>query len=123
MSITLTFAESYAYNTLLSGITVPIKLESGKEIVAFDAKLDTGSTHCIFQRKHGERLNLEIESGDYHEFSTATGKFSAFGHEVTISVLEIIVYSKVYFAADEYFSRNVLGRNGWLDRTGFSYKN
>lgn len=116
MPVTLTFTEFYAYDTLLSGITVPIKIILGKDTVAFDAKLDTGSSHCIFQRTHGEKLDLEIENGDYHEFSTATGKFSAFGHDVTLSVLGISVFSKVYFASDNYFSRNVLGRNGWLDR-------
>lgn len=89
---------------------------SGEEEIAFNAKIDTGSSHCIFQRKHGERLGLEIEKGELHEFGTAIGKFSAFGHDVSLLVLGINVYSKVYFASEEYFSRNVLGRNGWLDR-------
>ena len=115
MPITLTFAKQYEYDTRLAGITVPLKILSGEATVAFDAKIDTGSSHCIFQRKHAERLGLEIESGEYHEFSTATGTFSAFGHDVTLSVLGISVFSKVYFASDSYFSRNVLDRHGWLD--------
>lgn len=116
MPITLTFTEQYEYNTLLSGITVPIKILSGEDVVNFDAKIDSGSSHCIFRRKHGERLGLDIEGGEFHDFSTAVGNFSAFGHEVELLVLDIAVYSKVYFAAEEYFSRNVLGRIGWLDR-------
>ncbi|MGI8670298.1 MAG: retropepsin-like aspartic protease, partial [Aridibacter sp.] len=100
----------------LVGITVPIKILSGEKEVVFDAKIDTGSSHCIFRRKHGERLGLKIESGEFHEFSTATGNFSAYGHEVNISVLGISLYSKVYFASEEFFNRNVLGRIGWLDR-------
>ncbi len=116
MSITLTFTVSYAYDTLLSGIAIPVKIISGKDAVALEAKLDTGSSHCIFQRVHGEKLDLEIEKGDYHEFSTATGTFSAFGHDVTLSVLGLSLPAKVYFASDKHFPRNVLGRNGWLDR-------
>ncbi len=33
-----------------------------------------------------------------------------------LSVLEIETFSKVYFAKEESFTRNVLGRQGWLDR-------
>jgi hypothetical protein len=35
---------------------------------------------------------------------------------VTIEVLGIRSEATVYFAADEQFTRNVLGRTGWLDR-------
>jgi hypothetical protein len=33
-----------------------------------------------------------------------------------MSVLEIETISTVYFAKEESFTRNVLGRQGWLDR-------
>jgi hypothetical protein len=49
-------------------------------------------------------------------FNTAAGNFEAYGHELTISVLDIETCSKVYFAKEESFTRNVLGRQGWLDR-------
>lgn len=110
------FCQTIRIQHFAGGITVPVKIFAGDETVAFDAKIDTGSSHCIFQRKHAERLNLKIETGEYHEFSTATGTFSAFGHDADISVLGITVSSKIYFASDENFSRNVLGKTGWLDR-------
>jgi hypothetical protein len=110
--ITLAFEEVYQYNTLKSGITVPVKLAFAENQLAFTAKIDTGSTHCIFERKHGLQLDLEIESGIELNFSTATGTFRAFGHEVTLSVLSIETVSTVYFAESEYFDRNVLGRIG-----------
>ena len=47
---------------------------------------------------------------------TATGTFKAFGHELILSVLGIETVSTVYFAENDYFDRNVLGRIGWLDR-------
>ena len=110
------FEKSYEYNTLLSGIDVPVKLSSGGKFAEFRAKLDTGSSHCIFARELGEKLGFTVEDGDSLQFGTAAGSFSAFGHEVLIEVLGIETYSMVYFAADEYFSRNVLGRQGWLNR-------
>jgi hypothetical protein len=116
VSITLEFDELYEYNTLLSGIDLPIQLSLGDNIAEFRAKLDTGSTHCIFNREFGEKLGLIIEDGELLRVSTVLGTFVAYGHEVSLSVLSIKTHSMVYFAADEYFSRNVLGRQGWLDR-------
>lgn len=116
MSATLEFDEIYEYNTLKSGITVPIKLVFAENQVGFTAKIDTGSSHCIFERKHGQQLELEIEKGIELTFNTATGNFRAFGHEITIFVLGIETVSTVYFAENDYFDRNVLGRISWLDR-------
>lgn len=116
MAITLNFDELYEYNLFKSGITVPIKLTFAENQVGFTAKIDTGSSHCIFERKHGLQLDLEIENGIELNFNTATGNFKAFGHELTLSVLGIETVSTVYFAESDYFARNVLGRIGWLDR-------
>jgi hypothetical protein len=116
VSVSLDFNEIYEYNTLKSGITVPIKLAFAGNQVGFTAKIDTGSSHCIFERKHGLQLELEIENGIERDFNTATGNFLAYGHELSLNVLGIETVSTVYFAENEYFSRNVLGRIGWLDR-------
>ena len=110
------FAESYEYDTRLVGITVPVFLFDGENTAEFKAKIDTGSSFCIFERKNGERLGLDIESGDELQISTATSSFTAYGHELTFSVLGIGTHAKVYFAKEESFTRNVLGRQGWLDR-------
>ncbi len=110
------FAETYDYDTRLVGITVPVFLFDGQKTVEFKAKIDTGSSFCIFERKNGERLGIEIENGDEIRISTATSPFTAYGHELTLSVLGIESYAKVYFAKEESFTRNVLGRQGWLDR-------
>jgi hypothetical protein len=110
------FSAIYNYDTLLVGITVPVDLINGANKREVYAKIDTGSSHCIFERKHGERLGIDVESGTLENFGTATGGFKAYGHELTLSVLGVETFSTVYFAADEYFARNVLGRQGWLDR-------
>ncbi len=79
-------------------------------------ELTLASTYCVFERHHGEGLNLEIESGMPIQIGTATGDFRAYGHELTLTVLGIENISTVYFAESDYFDRNVLGRIGWLDR-------
>ena len=119
MSVKIEFARTYLYNTLESGITVAVRLVDNKNEVSFKAKIDTGSSHCIFERSHGEILNLDIESGEKRDFGTAIGKFIAYGHELTLEVLGLEFHTTVYFAAEEYFSRNVLGRQGWLDHLKF----
>ena len=116
MSLTLNYTVLHAYDTRLEGITVPAAVTLGAAVVRFDAKVDTGSTHCVFQREHGEELGLIIESGFAQRFRTAAGSFQTYGHEVTLTVLGIETTAMVFFAADEAFPANVLGRVGWLDR-------
>ena len=113
---TIEFAESYQYDTRLVGITVPAFLNYGGKIVEIKTKIDTGSSYCIFQRKHAENLGIDLESGEYARINTATNGFDAYGFELSLSVLDIETVSTVYFAKEEWFTRNVLGRQGWLDR-------
>ncbi len=104
---------SYAAGT---AICVPVSLQSGPEIVDLIAHIDTGASHCLFQRKHAEILNLNVESGEPKAFSTATGRLDTFGHVVSLEVLGLQFESVVYFFADERINKNLLGRSGWLDR-------
>lgn len=115
MAETIEFDILHEYSLFEVGITVDLILQSGNLKVDVVAKIDTGSTYCVFERHHGEGLDLEIENGTPIEIGTATGTFRAYGHELTLSVLGIETVSTVYFAESEYFDRNVLGRIGWLD--------
>jgi hypothetical protein len=47
---------------------------------------------------------------------TLTGVFKAYGHEVTLVTFDLAFEVMVYFAADYGLSRNLLGRNGWLQQ-------
>ncbi len=116
MPETISYDKVYEYDTLKSGITVVVEVTFGNESRQIRAKIDTGAENYIFERKHGERLGVEIESGREQIFSTANSSFTAYGHELTLSVLDIETISTVYFAKEESFTRNVLGRQGWLDR-------
>ena len=112
----ISFDKVIYYDTLKTGITVLVVLEYAGKEVDFEAKIDTGSTHCIFERKHAERLGIDVESGDKKRIGTATSYFDAYEHELTLNVLGIETVATVCFAKEESFTRNVLGRQGWLDR-------
>jgi hypothetical protein len=85
MAETIEFDQTYLYNIYDIGITVPVQLFYSDKDVEFDAKVDTGSTYCIFQRLHGELLGLEIENGIPVNVNTATGNFRAFGHGINLN--------------------------------------
>ena len=56
MAETLTFAQVHQYDTKEPGITVYVKLTHAADEEEFRAKVDTGASHCIFGRAHGESL-------------------------------------------------------------------
>lgn len=116
MAETLEFNVVHYYDLKAVGIPLDVSLIYNGKTSGFVAKIDTGSTFCIFRRSHGELLDLEIESGNPIQIGTATGSFRAYGHQLTLTVLGIENVSTVYFAESDYFDRNVLGRIGWLDR-------
>jgi hypothetical protein len=110
------FNTVFHYDLSKTGITVPVQIEAGGQTTGLKAKVDTGASCCIFARFYGEEIGLDIESGVPERIGTATGSFPAFGHEVRLSVLGLDYDATVYFAEDPNFRRNVLGRQGWLDR-------
>ena len=116
MIASLSFDEVHYYDLQRTGITLPARISSGDESEELAAKLDTGSTYCIFRRTHGRSIGLDIETGLRVEIGTPTGSFRVFGHGLTLKVFGIEIFSTVYFAESEHFDRNVLGRIGFLDR-------
>jgi len=110
------FSRSHSYLPADDGISLPVILNNGAERIRLLAHVDTGASHCPFERRHGELLNLEVEAGDPMAFRTATGRVEAFGHLITIETLSLNFESVVYFFADERINKNLLGRLGWLDR-------
>ena len=112
----LAFSERLKYPDNLQGINLDIVLSLGAVLpIAVNAKLDTGSTFCIFQRYYAEMLGLNVENGDPEVIRTATGKFLAYGHEVTLTITNLEWEATIYFAQDENFPVNVVGRIGFLD--------
>ena len=83
--------------------------------VTLEAKLDTGSDLCVFNRIYADLLNLELESGTAQSIRTASGSFLTYGHELKISVKDLEWEATVYFAEPADFPVNVVGRKGFLD--------
>lgn len=116
MAETLEFEIVHKYGFHQTGIAVKTILRSGGLSVDVNARIDTGSTYCIFARRYGEGLDFDIENGIPIDIGTATGSFRVFGHAVEIEVLGIKFDATVFFAESEFFDRNVLGRIGWLNQ-------
>ena len=114
MTHPLTFDSLYDYGT--DAIIIPVILRLGNAAARTDAYLDTGATFCVFKRSLAEPLGLEVETGEPLRLSTVTGSFDAYGHMLTLETLGYSFDVTVYFAAHETFTRNVLGRRGWLDQ-------
>lgn len=54
---------------------------------------------------------------EHHQWiGSVRGSFLAYGHEATLIALGVEIVATVYFAADQHFPINALGRVGWLDR-------
>jgi hypothetical protein len=111
----LSFREKWSYSASQSGIELWIGLNHESRSVRFLAKVDTGAAFCIFQREYAEQLGIDVESGQYRKVNTATGSFDVYGHAVTLSCFDWEFESLVYFATLKDFSRNVVGRVGWLE--------
>ena len=114
MSHQLTFTSVHNYGT--EAVIVPIELEFAGKLVRTDAFVDTGATFCVFKRELATALDIDVESGTALRISTVTGAFEAYGHIVTVKTFGYSFDVLVYFAAFEAFTRNVLGRRGWLDQ-------
>ena len=116
MAYQLNFETLLTYDLSDVGINLDVSIKFNAQSINLTAKIDTGASCCIFERRQGEQLGIPIELGMRQVFGTATGQFLAYGHEVTLSVAGFAFDSRVFFAADEEIRRSVLGRIGWLDR-------
>ncbi len=116
MSYQLSFTELVNYDAGQPSITVPLTLSVGQARVVCDAKVDTGSSNCIFARHVGEELGLDIETGLRLLVGTVTGTFVAYLHEVNLSLATFEFSGLVGFAENKEFRRNVLGRRGFVEQ-------
>ena len=121
MSYELNFATKYIYDSTKVGITAKVTLRRNDLFVSINAKIDTGSEFCLFGRKYGESLDIEIETGSQKNLSTLAGNLSAFGHYIELETFGLKFDSLVYFAQDYSLNRNLLGRQGWLQLIKFDW--
>ena len=116
MPYQLEFERKLDYDVGQPGITLHAKLKVKQQSFDIPVKVDTGASCCIFERRFGEELGINIETGMRQPFGTATGTFVAYGHEVTLRVADFEFNTVAFFPSDAEVKRNVLSRFGWLDR-------
>ena len=116
MAHQLEFEKLLSYDVGEPGITLQATLKLKEQSLDVQVKVDTGASCCLFERRVGEALGFDIETGMRQLFGTATGTFVGYGHEVTLSVAEFEFETIVFFPSDVELRRNILGRFGWLDR-------
>jgi len=80
VTYTLSFRAKHSYDPTKIGITVPVELIHGTNVVQVDSKLDTGASFCIFERAYAQMLGLNVETGTKVLVSTANSAFECFGH-------------------------------------------
>ena len=110
----LDFAARFDYQAY-DEITVNVDLVCGGSSATVDPTLDTGSKFCIFQPSYARWLGLNLREGIPERIRTATGSFTAYGHEVRLMIGDLAWSATVYFAEPEEFPINVVGRIGFLD--------
>lgn len=116
MAHQISFKNLLNYDNGEEGIGLDVEIFFGDASVKLNAKIDTGATYSIFERRFGEELGLEIEAGMRQRFGTAAGNFYGYGFRVNFITADLEFDSMVFFAEDEGFDKNVLGRIGWLDK-------
>ena len=91
----LRFQHNYSYSLDRKGIVVPVSLRSGALKTKVFAKLDIGAEVCLFERSVA--LDLDLEKGQPIWLETLTGNFLAYGHEITLTTIELSFVLTVYF--------------------------
>jgi len=112
----LSFRIRHPYKPDCRGVNLPVTLSAGRETVTLIASVDTGAEYCLFDRGFAEALLIEPEQGIRLDFETVAGRFRAWGHHLTLNILGVETNALVYFYENPEVKKNVLGRNGWLNR-------
>jgi hypothetical protein len=109
----------FSYDLDDVGIALPVILNANAGAESVIATIDCGSTLCVFQREIAERLGIAVEDG-IEDYVSAIGTIiKVHGHEVTLTLGELALDLFVYFPAYQQIPRNLLGRQGFLQRLRF----
>jgi len=115
MSHQLTFSIKNFFRTTKVGIAIPVSLERNNLSTFREAKIDTGSQYCLFQREIADDLEIEVQDGYPFYLTTLAGNFTAYAHTVVLDTFGIRFESTVMFLPAYGTTRNILGRKGWLE--------
>ncbi|WP_218673903.1 hypothetical protein, partial [Candidatus Entotheonella palauensis] len=102
------------------GVFLEIVLRAnGHTTPAIRVRVDSAVSFCVFGRQWADILALEWEVGDHVTIRTAMGVFSAYGHDITLHLLDYEWTAWIVFAEWDTTpptqARDVLGLTGFFD--------
>jgi len=115
----ITYRHRYAFDPKQPGVTLPVSLFANDRVETTEAAIDTGSTLCVFRREIAEWLNITVEEGIEDHVNAMGTVIRVYGHEVRMVVGEMTLDLFVYFPSFQNIPRNLLGRQGFLQRLRF----
>lgn len=117
MSWEFSFATRLHMTETSSGFYVPAMFSVADREVRVDGYFDVGAAYCVIPREAGEKLGLDIETGEASALRTGTGLMPGYLHYTVLSVGDLIFEDVPTFVA-KYpdFDRCLLGRAGWLQK-------
>ena len=119
MAYEIVYHHRLAYDVNDSGITLPVIIAANGHIETVTGAIDTGSTLCVFQREVAELLGVRVEEG-IEDYVSAMGTIiRVYGHEATLTIGDLALDLFVYFPDYQNIPRNLLGRQGFLQRLRF----
>jgi hypothetical protein len=114
MTFQLNFQQKGIYYASNTGIKIETTLRYNALEFSGLANIDTGSASCIFSRSVADSLEIYLTNGYPRTFNTLTGDFAAFGHNVELETMGLILRTMVFFIEDPKIHKNLLGRDGWF---------
>jgi Aspartyl protease len=105
-----------AYDISQAEIILPVIIDANGHRHSVTAALDTGATLCVFQREIAESLGIAVEEGIKGYVSAMGTVLRVYGHEATLTIGDLAVNLFIYFPEFQMIPRNLLGRQGFLQR-------
>ena len=116
MAYEITYRYRMKYDTKVAGAVLPVVIAANGREQTDNAAIDNGSALCVFQRDIAERLGINVERGIEDHVNALGTTIRVYGHEVTLVLGELSLDLFVYFPAYQHIPRNLLGRQGFLQR-------
>lgn len=77
---------------------IPLELILGKELVEFDALIDSGADECTFPGSVAEELGFDLYKGEERLFTGIGGSTLGYGHKTQLIIGEVKILVDVYYS-------------------------
>lgn len=119
MAFEIVYHHRFAYDVNNAEVILPVIIDANDHKESVIAAIDTGATLCVFQREIAEKLGITVEDGIEDHVNAMGTIIRVYGHEATLSLGDLALNLFVYFPEFQQIPRNLLGRQGFLQRLRF----